>query len=455
MRLVLCGPVMCGRALCGPVLFGPVLLGMSTVLLSGCSWLGYGNSSYSGGASQASNGAYYQNGVYQQNSASQLGAQIGVQAGAQSGYGMQPAGACQITSPTQRVPQGCAQENVTLAVGGVGGAGSQYGQQGQYTTGGYGSHSGGNVQTSTQYHTSADPKFKRPKLRGSLGLEIDHSVSGNLYAPGVSGSVAAYNRANFAEGFTTGSIAGRQVVQTLYTSVPEQVLSPEISFDDVYTAPLRLTGGLEYIFSDHATVFANAGYTRSEGKKGGGAQIIDELQTRVTTADFDALGAPVGVPITNTTFIPNQIVAKFNYEFNDEERIDLELGGRYYFNPIMKDSLSRTLTPFVSASGGAAHYSETTVTETQQQLFLTDALTSSATDLDFYDVGTGTQTQIYDSQWVPYGSVKAGVEWQMTPRTALAFEAGVKYENSRDFSNGAKGDSNVSIPVAIRGSYNF
>ena len=51
--------------------------------------------------------------------------------------------------------------------------------------------------------------------------------------------------------------------------------------------------------------------------------------------------------------------------------------------------------------------------------------------------------------------IKGGIEWQMTPKTALAFEAGIKYEGARDFSDGTQGDNIISIPIAIRGSYNF
>jgi hypothetical protein len=168
-------------------------------------------------------------------------------------------------------------------------------------------------------------------------------------------------------------------------------------------------------------------------------------------------GLPLGPPVTNTTFIPNQTVATFDYEFNELERIDLEAGGRYYFDPMFRQHLDRTITPFVAASGGAAYYSETTVAENQRQRFLGRAFDGSqiSPDGDFYDVSFGTKTQIYDSQWVPYGQMKAGLEWQMTPKTALAFEAGVKYEGARDFSDGTEGDSIISIPVAIRGSYNF
>lgn len=414
-----------------------VACALSTVLLSGCSWLGIGGNSKHHQGYEQSGGKYYTG---------------------QQSYAA--AGPCQIATPMQPIPQGCRPEQVTLAL--AHGQGAQYGQA-QYTTGGYGSHAG-QANANTQYHVPEQRK-KRPWLRGSLGLEIDHSVSGNLYSPAGSTAVANYDRAQFAEGFTSGSVASGTVTSTSYTSSDARlgvVEAPDISFDDVYTAPLRITGGLEAIFSDHATVFANAGYTRAEGKKGGGVQINEELLRTVSTSNFntDAMAGPIGAPlstVSNTTFIPNETVASFDYDFNDMERIDLEAGGRYYFDPILRNHLNRTLTPFVSASGGAAYYSETTVTENQRQRYLQRAFDDTQINEggDFYDVSFGSPQQIYDSQWVPYGAVKAGVEWQMTPKTALAFEAGVKYEGARDFSNGIQGDGIVSVPVAIRGSYNF
>jgi len=411
-----------------------VACALSAVLLSGCSWMGMGGGSH--GQHQAYEGGRYgkQAAQYAHNTRSSQ------------------AGPCQIMTPMQPVPQGCRPEQVTLAIGN-GHQGGQY-NGGQYANAGYGSHAG-QASANTQYHTPNQRK-KRPKLRGSLGLEIDHSVSGNLFAGDTATIVAGYDRIAVQEGFTTGSIPDGAIVDTLYTSIPEQVVGPAVSFDDVYTAPLRITGGLEYIMNDHATVFANAGYTRAEGKKGGGAQIIDELRREVTTQSYDPLtGLAVGGPITNTTFIPNVEVANFTYDFNELEKYDFEVGGRYYFDPMLRGHLNRTLTPFVAASGGAAHYNDTTVDVAQQQLFLGDALESGGTTLNFYDVGVGTQNQVYDAQWVPYGQLKAGLEWQMTPKTALAFEAGVKYEGARDFTDGTEGDSIVSIPVAIRGSYNF
>ncbi|PHR91312.1 MAG: hypothetical protein COA69_12435 [Robiginitomaculum sp.] len=436
-----------------------VVCGISAVLLSGCSWMGYDNTSYGGNAQQAYTGAQYSNYATQTPGYDQTAGY-----GQTSAYGMQPVqqalGPCQITSPTQHIPQGCTPEQVTLALasptqlgpqaqlGSQAQAGSQY----QYTTGGYGNHVG-SAQSAAQYQ-APEKKLKRPWLRGSFGLEIDHSVSGELYQPSGAVGPLSYNRATFAESGTSGVVISGDLTTTTYTSIPERVLAPDISFDDVYTAPLRITGGLEVILSDHATVFANAGYTRAEGKKGGGVDIVDGLLRTITVDSFDALGVQTA-SITNGTVIPNQTVAHYDYQFNDLTRVDFEVGARYYFNPIFPNQFSRTLTPFISASGGAAHYDETTVAENQRQLFLRRAFESTATDNVFYDVNFGTPTQIYDAQWVSYGALKAGLEWQMTPRTALAFEAGLKYETDRERTNGTGGDENFSIPIAIRGSYNF
>ena len=56
---------------------------------------------------------------------------------------------------------------------------------------------------------------------------------------------------------------------------------------------------------------------------------------------------------------------------------------------------------------------------------------------------------------VPTGTFTAGMEWQVTPRAAFALETGLKYEGGRDYSNGAKGDANIAVPLTLRGSFNF
>ena len=298
-----------------------VACAFSAVLLSGCSWMGFGGGSSSGQQGYSAQNARYGSG----------GAQYNTQTGRKMASA--PLGRCQITSPTQRAPQGCRAEDVTLALGGQGGTAGQN----QYTSGGYGSHAQG-----AQAYEAPKQRLRKPKLRGQFGLEIDHSISGNLYSPGTSPAIGLYNRAAIAEGTSTGSVAAGQTIDTVYTSgnndpifagtdqegsLPGRVISPDISFDDVYTAPLRVSGGFEYIFGKHNTVYANAGYTRAEGKKGGSAEINEELLRTVSTQDFDGLGAPLGAPVVQTSFIPNETVATFDYEFNDLEKYDFEIGG--------------------------------------------------------------------------------------------------------------------------------
>ena len=56
---------------------------------------------------------------------------------------------------------------------------------------------------------------------------------------------------------------------------------------------------------------------------------------------------------------------------------------------------------------------------------------------------------------MPTGQLNAGVEWQVTPKTALAFESGLRFERGREYSNGERASTNIAIPVTVRGSYNF
>lgn len=446
-----------------------LLCGVSTLMLSACSLSGGGIGGMFGnllGHSDGGDGYYYGNG----SNYSGKYAQNPNAAGQQAGRNVTRSGAnhCQIQSPTQPIPQGCSPDQVTLGLGGASSSsaaayGGATNSGGQYTNGGYGSHAA-DARRNVAFQ-SVTKQARRPKLRGSFGLEIDHSVSGDLYRPGISNAVANYNRPEFAEGSVSGSIASGEVTTMTYTSSDARlgrVIAPNISYDDVHTAPFRISAGAEYIMSDHATVFGNVGYTHAEGKKGGGVQINEELLLHTDTEGFitDPANGVVGTSlgtIRNTTFVPNETVASFNYDFNEMKRFDVELGGRYYFNPIAQQKLSKTLTPFVSGSAGMAHYNEVTVTESQQQRFMQRAFegTEDNPTGDFYDIKYGSPETIYDAQWVPYGSLKAGLEYQLSPKTALALEAGLKYESGRDFSNGTDGDNNITVPVTIRGSYNF
>jgi len=94
----------------------------------------------------------------------------------------------------------------------------------------------------------------------------------------------SFNPQAFNEGFTQGSQADGPVTTVTYTAndfIDAQLLSPQtvrtpgvestsapaISFDDVWSAPVGLKGGLEYIVNDKTTVFAAGGYTHAKGNE--------------------------------------------------------------------------------------------------------------------------------------------------------------------------------------------
>lgn len=427
---------------------------LSAVLLSGCSWLG--------------------------NMGQGFGHQKHQQAG-QYGAKVNP---CQVPHARAPLPRGCHPSQVTI--------GNGFAQQGnmgqpqqqnhfangfsqkpqfgnahnnapQNVTGGYGSH----AAQAGAHQGKVAKGLRKPKLRGSLSLGVEKSVGGDYLDFATAGLLDPSNGYNpgltgpFDESTLSGSIASGQTVQRQYYADIEEILRPNISFDDVHSTPLKLSGGLEYIVNPKTTLFANAGYSYSEGNSGSVATVIGTLQRDTTVRDYD----PDTFALVSTsgfgTFIPNQEIATFDYNFSDMERIDLEVGGRRYFEPILKGTLARSLTPFVGASVGASHHNSQTFTTRQTQVFFERAFEAGGVDNvtnqdPNYIVDNGNViTELYGSQWVPSGQLNAGVEWQMSPRTALAFETGVRIEGAREYANGQKGDSNIAIPLTVRGSFNF
>ncbi|WP_371397128.1 hypothetical protein [Fretibacter rubidus] len=421
------------------------VLALSTVLLSGCSWLG----NMTGGA-------------------------FGPNAQNAGHYGAKKMNRCQVPHAQAPLPRGCHPSQVTIgmAQGGnnqfAGGFSQtpQFGNPQQFgaqdVTGAYGSH----AHNAGAINPGANKRKRKPKLRGSLSLGLEKSNAGdyldfvkagtldpsNGYDPSLTGP--------FVEQRTEGSPTEGEVTTRLYSAEIEEILRPTVSFDDVHSTPLSLRGGLEYIVNPKTTVFANAGYTYAEGNSGPVARVIGTLHEDTITQFYDEETLALLATGTSRGFIPNNEVATFDYNFSDMERIDLEVGARRYFNPIMKNSMSRTVTPFVGASIGASHHNSQSFDVTQRQVFFERAYLAGGTefveDRAFYSVPDASpQVELYDSQWVPSGQLNAGLEWQATPKTAIAFETGLRFEGARDYANGTKGDDNIAIPVTIRGSYNF
>ena len=126
--------------------------------------------------------------------------------------------------------------------------------------------------------------------------------------------------------------------------------------------------------------------------------------------------------------------------------------------------MARSITPFVGASIGAAHYNDVTLKSQVELLELHDYVLEDA--VIYGPVLNSNAPQVLtEAQWVPTGQLSAGLEWQATPRTAFALETGLKFEGARNYADrkdedgntiaGVKGDRNISVPLTIRGSYNF
>jgi hypothetical protein len=416
--------------------------------------------------------------------------------GAQSGsYGGPSATErCRIPYRQAPLPRGCHPSQVTVGTphGATGPAGAygrhaggfpqtpQFGQPSyskpQYATGNYGSHASGNAHTAL--HRGATPaKSSRPRFRGSLDLGVETGVSGDILnnAKFPTTPFAAYDPSAFDEARSEGSVAEGQTDDHRYyvnsrlqnTPDPWDTLSaPDISFADAWSAPTSIGIGGEYILSDKTTIFARAAYTTSEGTSGGATTIEGTAFKETTSRFYDDDGILTDISV-GTEFITEVPVTEISYDFSDLNRLDLEAGARFYTNPIAGQGTGRTVTPFFGASGGMSRYNAVHYTLDQRQLSYTSVFEEDERayyDLDVpggFDVDNNAATpgvsrvDLYDSQWVLSGGLQAGLEWQVTPGTALALETGLRVQGARDYSNGAKGDSRISVPLTLRGSFNF
>ncbi len=412
---------------------------LSAVLLSGCSWLGGVNNVFGG---QGAHGAH--------------GQQAG-HYGAAVNYGQNARGAhhgAQAQQYGQQFGGGFPQQ-------------PQFGAP-QQVTGQYGTHAATAGQAYGHQRTKG--QMRKPRLRGSLSLGLEKSVSGDAldYEQNIALPFAQQflsNNGMFVyrqnAGFSGNPNDGLTVSSDL-TGTETSVNAPSISFDDIHSTPLRIAGGLEFIATPNTTVFANLGYSSAEGNEGGAVNIIGDIEGDITYTGYRQNVASGSNTVTRA--LRNAPIGQFSYDFSDLERIDLEVGARRYFRPILQSTAKRSITPFVGASVGAAHFNEITYKTETQLLELHDYVIDN--EIRFGPVFNNDAPNILtNAQWVPTGQLNAGLEWQATPKTAIAFETGVKFEGAKTYSDqidvdgntiaGLKGDNNISIPFTIRGSYNF
>jgi len=435
---------------------------LSAVLLSGCSFLD--------GQSTQSQNPYL-------NPQSATYGQFGSNAVSQR---------CQIATPRHPIPRGCRPAQVTIGVPSQNFGAQTYSPTGfpqqpqfgqpQYTSGGYGAAIG---QTQALAHNVAGPKKRKPKLRGSLSIGAERAIGGGeLLDFGIRddlGPLEGYNPQDFNEQFNSGSVADGETTSVTYTANEqfadnifadntfESSTMSNAAFSDAWSTPITVQAGLEYIISDHSSVFFNAGYGFAAGNDGSVGEVTATVYEQTVTQAFeDAL--PAGAPSVNTAFIPNQEIAAFTYDFSDLESYELEVGARHYFDPLVKSNGHRTVTPFVGGSLGVAFVNAVDVSIGQTQVSYSSIFTADEPDRFTVPLGD-TTTRLYDSAVLPKGQLNVGAEWQITPGFALAAETGLKVQLSRDYEDfvnaagetieGANGDAQYSIPVTLRGSINF
>ena len=314
------------------------------------------------------------------------------------------------------------------------------------------------------------------------GDYLDYSSAGNI-DPSVGYDPSLYNIVGVRNVVETATGVERFIAS--YTAEVESINRPNVSYDDVHSTPLALKAGAEWAVSPRASVFGNVGYTYSEGESGEAFNVTGAI-TRFRGEIREDAGNDVIFTEGDIVTVPNvERIASFDFDYSDRRQLDLEAGGRYYFDYMGNRGLDR-VRPFVSAAGGASMLNEQNISISQTQSIYDEAFSnalstspSEATQGTLYNVvpaqlgGQEATVRLYDEQWVPSGRLNAGVEWQASPRMALAFETGVEVRGGLRYSDnevtqfdpdgnaftttveGERGDTDISIPFTVRGSFNF
>lgn len=466
---------------------------LSAVLLSGCSWLGMGNSHQSGQTG-------FTNGAYGTNCAPAQGYNQGFQAqgygagcAGHHGAGFQNAGFAQ---------QGFGQQQGYGYAGGqqqpygqdFGNAG--YGAQAGYGTGpfagvaGYGP-AGVPAGLAAQGigdgygQTTFDPYGSGVTTLGAAAPYGAAAYGGNVvgtqlsngqyvngqYVQNVQGApiyvpqpygVPAYGAQGFGgQGFAAGPCGpglvpcgtqlrggsaampfGFEVFGGTEFDIDGDILSREAVSPSI--PPLGGTaGGLAGTF-DTVTY----GDAFSEGFAIGGATTYDisrntTLIGSVGYSQKEGQVVPTGSFTSGTFADPaNPTVANFTPdagatardvqgEFTDLEQVTIEAGVRQYIGQ------NRVLRPYLGASAGFAYNNAVDFTQT----FVDDGSVFSPT------------TEFIDSGWTPTAAGVVGAELAVGPRAAVGVETGIRWRDNLDVLNGGK--DRLSIPLSLRGRLAF
>jgi hypothetical protein len=436
---------------------------LSAVLLSGCSWLGYGGgyggggNSYGVGTSCGNTGAYGS----QYSQANSAGGTYGVSTcggaasygyNASSGYGM--AGANGYGAGTvlgSAAPYGAAAGGQYASMNGQWAARSTTSFGGNY---GGGNNASGNVTTvqgAPIYVPQPYPAYYGGAvasggcgntsnacggLRGGYSANVQQSYPayyGGGVASGGCGSVSyacgglrgGYSALPFGieAGIGTdiaigGDIVGDKPGGPALGGAPGATLntsgSNAISYGDAYKNAVNYDLAATYDINPSTTILGRLGYSKAEGER-----------IRTGTIDDSTF---VPAPATVTT---EDLYA----EWSDLEQWTVEGGVRKYMGG-WNNTVSG-LRPYVQATAGFSH---------------NNAVSLSQDSATLMPAGSNVQPYI-DAGWIPTASGAIGAEMQVGPRTAIGVEAGIRWRD--DLNTITQSDDRWSVPVRLRARVSF
>ena len=150
--------------------------------------------------------------------------------------------------------------------------------------------------------------------------------------------------------------------------------------------------GFNYGLSSHEEVFGNFRYTHADSEK------------------FDAITLDAAASLGSTALSASAIV---DGKFDDYNAWGLEGGYRYFYNAVSFKNLPGTLHPFGSVAIGFKRVDAIDLDLTYNGA----AIDSSLTGIKYYD-----------DSFTATGGMIAGFRYDISPRIALGFETGIRYE---------------------------
>lgn len=404
---------------------------LSAVLLSGCSWLGWGGGS-SGSHFQSAHGSYDANcqpQAYGQQYVVPQGCVGGGYNVAQNGYTQGQYGQGQFGQGQYGAAQGYAAQGFSVdqlrgTQGFVQGGNFQGGGfGGQATTLGSSAPFGVNSGAAVQTIQGAPIYVPRPVPGGAAccgpqfvgggalpfgiesGIGTDFIVGGDIF-PGR--TVSGPNNFAAADNFD-GTFSATRFVSG----------QPAIAFNDAFDEAIQYDTAATYDLNQNTTVLGRFTYSEANGQTVGLGTAFDTASTGT------AIDAASAAPVTAA--------------FSDLEQITLEAGVRQYVGGL-NNGLG--IRPYVGASAGARYNNSVDVTQSSAA-FITAA----------NPTGVDAPIEFIDSGWNPTAAAVVGAEWQATPRFAVGVEAGIRWQDNLDTAFDS--EDIWSVPVRLRGRVSF